>query len=140
MKSHRKTSYEEKFAHLIGGEDDKGVTHKLHKDPAKANQMRKQHLFWVKRVDRPNMAGSSVLGDAVKSYIDEDRYDIEYLGVHRNWKTNKKLMKKIQEQVDDQIEGRRKAEEREGIFREDSYYEKLAAARKEEIQKQFEKE
>lgn len=135
--SFRKLEYKQKFAHIVGGEDEDGVFHRIDKDPEKARAKKKQHLFWVKHRDIPGASGHSVLGDTLMDYINEDKYEIEYLGKHEHWKSNKNLLKKVKEQIDDQEAAKKATDRSNGVFREDEFYKNRATERKKEVEANF---
>jgi len=126
--SPRVTRLLQKFAHITGGLDADGRS--WPQDAAK----QKQHLFHIRNRDMDTPHGTFVLGHVIQELIVDDYYDIEYLGLHRDFihpylspnvqpKTKeqkemyKRVIKLLERQEKDLAYGRRVADEQQGIFR-----------------------
>lgn len=127
----------QKIAYLVGGTDENGQEYFKGMKDSVLEAKQRQHLFWIRNRDTEFPAGTFVLGDIIISKLLEDAYDFEYMGLHENWATNKKVFKKTLEQIDDVIAGQRERDRRKGIFRDDEHYNAIAERQKEEAKARF---
>lgn len=102
-----------KWAHLIGGFDSTGKEHY----PSTAEQ--RQHLFVVKNRDNESAVSHFVTGELIRGMIIDDRYDIDYLGLAKNWRSNKKVKDVMARQEKEISDGKIAKKRSLGIYDEE---------------------
>lgn len=113
----------QRFAPLVGGKD--ANDNQIVVDEAR----QKQHLFFVRNRDMDEPHWAPVLGHVITALVKDDIYEIEYVGLHRDWlpehitpvtKEQKEVRKKVnrflKKQQEDIAYGVKMKQERDGIF------------------------
>lgn len=139
--SQRVTRLLQKVAALVGGKDENDYNHKV----TEAKQ--KQHLFFVRNKDIDEPHWSPVLGHVIRDLIRDDLYDVEYVGLHRDYlpegvqpstkeqkEVRKKMTKFLKRQEADIAFGRKMKNERDGIFEQEAGEEDESSA--EDVEKE----
>jgi hypothetical protein len=150
VSSARVNRTKEKFAHLLGGFDEEGQEHRLARDPKDVPAAQNRHLFAVRNKDDENPAWHFVRGVDALSKIQEDYWEIVYIGKADgcSYKTsegeirfkNKRYVQYLIKQVEDLVEGEKRRDLRNDVIREDSYYTDLLKQKKTDIESRLEKE